>query len=52
MVLDTDNPAFGGHNRLSAGQVHHTFTPENGAADRQVLSLYLPARTGIVLQAV
>jgi len=52
MVLDTDHPEFGGHNRLTAGQVHHTFVPENGPADRQVLSLYLPARTAIVLRPV
>ncbi|MFP4226033.1 MAG: alpha amylase C-terminal domain-containing protein, partial [Desulfobacterales bacterium] len=52
MILDTDDAQFGGHNRLAPGQVHHAFTPENGPAERQVLSLYLPARTAIVLQPV
>ncbi len=49
MILNTDHPNFGGHNRLVPGQIHHTFTPEKGGSDRHVLSLYLPARTGIVL---
>ncbi|MFO7838459.1 MAG: alpha amylase C-terminal domain-containing protein [Desulfosalsimonadaceae bacterium] len=51
MILDTDHPDFGGHNRLSPGQVHHSLQPEDDPGGRrQVLSLYLPARTAIVLE--
>ncbi|MDZ7830416.1 MAG: alpha amylase C-terminal domain-containing protein [Desulfobacterales bacterium] len=53
MILNTDDPQFGGHNRLTPGQVHHAFPPDSGPpANRQVISLYLPARTAIVLQPV
>ncbi|HMA67169.1 MAG TPA: alpha amylase C-terminal domain-containing protein, partial [Desulfosalsimonadaceae bacterium] len=49
MILDTDHPDFGGHNRLLPGQVHHSFPPDEAGGGRQVISLYLPARTAIVL---
>ncbi|MBS3757200.1 MAG: alpha amylase C-terminal domain-containing protein [Desulfobacterales bacterium] len=49
MILDTDRPDFGGHNRLAPEQIHLTLTPDGKSPDRQVLSLYLPARTGMVL---
>ena len=42
MVLDTDDPRFGGHGRLKPQQIH--VAGENG------LSLYLPARSALVLQ--
>jgi len=42
MVLDTDDPAFGGHGQLTPDQTHSAGT--NG------LNLYLPARSALVLQ--
>lgn len=45
MVLDSDSKKFGGEDRLSADQIH--FTLEN-----KMLSLYLPTRTGIVLEHI
>lgn len=42
MVLDTDNPAFGGHGRLTPKQTH--------VAGETGLSLYLPTRSALVLQ--
>ncbi len=46
MVLDTDDPRFGGHGRLVPDQVHTTLDGDDGA----MLSLYLPSRTAVVLQ--
>jgi len=42
MVLDTDDPDFGGHGRLKPQQTH--------AAVAKGLSLYLPARCALVLK--
>ena len=51
MVLDTDDPQFGGHGRLEAQQVHHPQQcSDNPWGNR--LSLYLPTRTAIVLKPV
>ncbi len=41
-VLNTDESRFGGHGRLVDDQVHH-------AREAEGLSLYIPTRTGIVL---
>jgi 1,4-alpha-glucan branching enzyme len=46
MVLDSDSADYGGFGRLTPGQEH--FTLSEGARD--VLSLYLPTRTALVLQ--
>lgn len=46
MLLDSDAPDYGGFGRLTPGQEHFTLA-ENG---RNVLSLYLPTRTALVLQ--
>jgi 1,4-alpha-glucan branching enzyme len=51
MVLDTDNPQFGGHGRLTPQQVHHPQeTSDNPWGNR--LLLYLPSRTAIVLKPI
>ncbi|MFZ0132946.1 MAG: alpha amylase C-terminal domain-containing protein [Desulfobacterales bacterium] len=49
MILDSDSEAFGGHGRLTPGQEH--FSVADGANGPHHLSLYLPHRTGIVLEA-
>ncbi|MFO7716124.1 alpha amylase C-terminal domain-containing protein [Desulfosarcina sp.] len=49
LMLDTDATDFGGHGRIAPGQVHHTLVEANNPWGRR-LSLYLPARTGSVLQ--
>jgi 1,4-alpha-glucan branching enzyme len=46
MLLDSDAPDYGGFGRLTPGQEHFTLS-EGG---RNVLSLYLPTRTALVLQ--
>ena len=52
MIMDTDAPQYGGHNRLIADQQHLTLRAQ--VADRKInfLSLYLPSRTALVLQQV
>jgi 1,4-alpha-glucan branching enzyme len=50
MLLSSDDPPYGGHGRLIAGQEHLT-RPQKGAnGEKHFLSLYLPSRTGIVLE--
>jgi 1,4-alpha-glucan branching enzyme len=50
MILNTDAPQYGGHNRLVADQEHKTLCDKatNRKTDR--LSLYLPSRTALVFQ--
>ena len=51
MVLNSDDVKYGGHGRLAPDQEHFT-TPEDGRVKKERLSLYLPSRTGFVLQRV
>ena len=46
VLLDTDGEAFGGAGRQDPAVVHHTI---DDPIHRHFLSLYLPARTGLVL---
>ena len=50
LVFSTDDPAYGGHNRLEPDQTHLTLTDGRGTKKHHFLSLYLPSRTGIVLK--
>jgi len=52
MILDSDAPQYGGHNRLEADQQH--FTLCDAVADRKsdLLSLYLPSRTALVFKLI
>jgi len=50
LVFSTDDPAYGGHNRLEPDQTHLTLTDGHGTKKHHFLSLYLPSRTGIVLK--
>jgi len=50
LVLNTDDPAFGGHNRLEPDQTHLTLAYGRDTKKHHFLSLYLPSRTGIVLK--
>jgi 1,4-alpha-glucan branching enzyme len=49
-VLDTDQRAFGGHQRLDPDQVHHSLP--GGNEQFHYLSLYLPSRSAQVLHRV
>ena len=48
VVLDSDQPQFGGHGRIQQGVEHHTF-PEGYAGRRNHMCLYIPSRTAQVL---
>jgi 1,4-alpha-glucan branching enzyme len=50
MLLDSDAPQYGGHNRLTAGQEHLSLPAKDAPEGKNFLRLYLPSRTAIVLQ--
>ncbi len=50
MVLDSDEIVFGGQDRLKKDQVHFTLFDSIKFGKKNLLSLYLPARTAIVLK--
>ena len=50
MILNTDSHSFGGENRLVPDQVHFTIHDSKTYGNRDILSLYLPTRTAVVLK--
>jgi 1,4-alpha-glucan branching enzyme len=52
MVLDSDRPEYGGHGRLAPDQEHFTLRDGGEADGCDRLSLYLPARTAVVLKTL
>ncbi len=50
MLLNTDEIRFGGEGRLKDGQVHFTLFNPHLYGKRNLLSLYLPSRTAVVLK--
>ncbi len=50
MLLSSDDPRYGGHGRLEIGQEHLTQPQKGTRAKTHFLSIYLPSRTGMVLQ--
>ena len=53
LVLDSDDPRFGGHGRLQAGQAHFTRPADaNPVPPQGRLQLYIPSRTAQVLLKV
>jgi 1,4-alpha-glucan branching enzyme len=51
ILLDSDAPEFGGHNRIDHAQPHLTFPASQTHPSAHRLSLYLPSRTALVLGA-
>jgi 1,4-alpha-glucan branching enzyme len=49
MAINTDDTLFGGHGRVDSNQVHRSVPEKRTPLGFQLL-LYLPSRTGIVLQ--
>jgi 1,4-alpha-glucan branching enzyme len=47
--LDSDDPRFGGHNRVDRTMRHFTLTADHPDHPPHRLSLYLPNRTALVL---
>ncbi|OIN96150.1 MAG: 1,4-alpha-glucan-branching enzyme [Deltaproteobacteria bacterium CG1_02_45_11] len=51
ILIDSDATIYGGHGRLDSKQFHFTLMDELENRRGHLLSLYLPTRTGIVLQS-
>jgi 1,4-alpha-glucan branching enzyme len=51
MIFNSDAPEYGGRNRLQEGQYHLTLFDTSMGRKRNLLSLYLPTRTALVLQS-
>ncbi len=49
IVLNSDDPVFGGHGRVDSSQKHVTLAPTHHHHPPNRLSLYLPNRTALVL---
>jgi 1,4-alpha-glucan branching enzyme len=49
IVLDSDDPAYGGHGRIDHGQSHFTLQAAHSPYPAHCLSLYLPNRAALVL---
>jgi 1,4-alpha-glucan branching enzyme len=52
MILDTDALQYGGHGRLVAEQEHLTLHKNGADRKMDLLSLYLPSRTALVLEKI
>jgi len=52
MILNSDAPEYGGHSRLIPDQCHLTLHDPVKQQDRNLLSLYIPNRTALVLRQV
>ena len=50
IILDSDSRDYGGHGRIAAGHEHFTLFEEARHGTRNMLQLYLPTRTAVVLQ--
>jgi 1,4-alpha-glucan branching enzyme len=50
IILDSDSRDYGGHGRIAAGHEHFTLFEEARQGTRNMLQLYLPTRTAVVLQ--
>lgn len=52
MIFNSDTPEYGGHNRLHPDQYHLTLFDTSMERQRNLLSLYIPTRTALVLEPV
>jgi 1,4-alpha-glucan branching enzyme len=50
MILNSDAPEYGGHNRLAGDQEHKTSFDIVANRQSHLLSLYLPTRTALILR--
>lgn len=50
IILNTDNPKFGGFGLVDEKVIHFTATSPKHSSGREWLQLYIPARSAIVLQ--
>jgi len=52
LVLDTDEPRFGGQGRLAADQQYFTHPADQGDGQVHRLQFYLPCRSALVMEKV
>ena len=52
LVLNTDAPEFGGYNSVQGEPVFETFEFQDGDIPRHQINIYIPARTGFVLERI
>ncbi|VGO19833.1 alpha amylase C-terminal domain-containing protein [Pontiella sulfatireligans] len=52
LALNTDSPAFGGYDIVQGEQTYESFSFHDGEHDRNQINLYIPARTGFVLERI
>jgi 1,4-alpha-glucan branching enzyme len=52
MVFNSDAPEYGGHSRLIPDQCHLTLGDLSKQQNRNMLSLYIPNRTALVLKQI
>lgn len=50
VVLDSDNPRFGGYGHVDDSVLHHSHCIDKSGQERCQVKLYLPARTALVLK--
>ncbi|OVE74025.1 1,4-alpha-glucan-branching enzyme [bacterium B17] len=50
LIMDTDEPRFGGHSRIEPQQSYFTMQVKENIEIRDMLRLYLPSRTALVLK--
>jgi 1,4-alpha-glucan branching enzyme len=50
MVLNSDEPEFGGQERLRKNQTHFTIFDAKNYGERNLISLYLPSRCAMILK--
>ncbi|MEN8255381.1 MAG: alpha amylase C-terminal domain-containing protein [Verrucomicrobiota bacterium] len=52
LVLNTDAPEFGGHDSVQGEQTYESHAFNDGRHDRNQINIYIPARTGFVLERI
>jgi 1,4-alpha-glucan branching enzyme len=52
LILNTDSPEFGGYGNVQGEQVFETFDFEDNGTTRHQINIYIPSRTGFVLERV
>jgi len=52
LVINTDTPEFGGHGIVQGEQTYETRAFNDGQYDRNQIKIYIPARTGFVLERI
>jgi len=52
LVLNTDDPEYGGHGSIQGEQVFESFAFNDGEHDRNQINIYIPSRTALILERV